>query len=95
MASYKEEILEKTGIHEYDSCEAVVIGTNYHGSYISITDSKVPLQSFVYGGYHIGDKLLVSVRVNDKKKRLLCMVDSVISYASDEFERRFVFNEVA
>lgn len=95
MTSYKEEIFNRTGLQEYDSCEAVVIGTNLHGSYISITDTKTPLQSFVYGGYRAGDRLLVSVRINELKRRFSCKVDSVISYASDEFERSAAFKDVA
>lgn len=95
MTSYKEELFERTGIQEYDSCYAVVTGTNSHGSYISITDSKTPLQSFVYGGYRIGDRLLVTVRLNEKRRRMICKVDSVVSYAFDVIERGSVFKDAA
>lgn len=46
MATYKEDFHERTEIQEYDSCRAVVVGTNSNSSYISIIDSKTPLQYY-------------------------------------------------
>lgn len=95
MTDFAKKLFERTGIQEYDSCEAVVTETVYNGCFAHVTGPKNTVRSFVYGGFCVGDILLVTVRINDAKKRLYCKVDSVISFATDKEEKCFAFEYAA
>lgn len=95
MTDFAKKLFERTGIQEYDSCEAVVTETVYNGCFAHVTGSKDSVRSFVYGGYSTGDRLLVTVRINEAKERLYCKVDSVISFVADEEERSSAFEYAA
>lgn len=95
MTDFAKKLFERTGIQEYDSCEAVVTETSYNGCFAYVTGPKDKVRSFVYGGYCVGDRLLVTVRINEEKERLYCKVESVVSFACDENERDFAFEDVA
>lgn len=95
MTDFAKKLFERTGIQEYDSCEAVVTETSYNGCFACVKGPKDTVRSFVYGGYSAGDRLLVTVRINEAKERLYCKVDSVISFASYKEEKCSAFEYAA
>ena len=95
MTDFAKKLFERTGIQEYDSCEAVVTETVYNGCFARVTGPKSTIRSFVYGGFCVGDILLVTVRINEAKEKLYCKVDSVISFAADEEEKCSAFEYAA
>ena len=81
MQTYIEYLSEK-GIKRFNMLEAVVTSLKPNGCMVRLTDSDE--EAFYFGNGTVGDVVWVSIlRIDDKKHRIRCVLDSVIVYEED------------
>ena len=81
MNTFKDAVLEN-GIEKYASYEAIITGVNCFGCHIKFYNTNI--HGFFFGNGNIGDSVIVSVgKIDEKKQRITCFLDSVLEYGCD------------